>query len=578
VGVVPDAAPALTKISFRRDVRIFLTALGFFFAVLVAVLLILLHATAGEARAARTQTWTAITDAAARDIGEAVAAGQTSNVGIILTALRARHPIAGAEAVLQGNVRFTSGALADNGPAVVRRGSWGTLRIIFDDTSMLALSRHIDWTTGITIAATVAGLLLLLLYIPRIVRPIEALLDQASELEERPPSVDEQAYLIDTFRKTVSTLKQQQEELRALHDEQKSRADELDRVTRALTRGMTSGVLAIDPHGRLADINQAGREILRLPPQDAPGDGSIESVLGPTAFGAFVREALDARAPLTRRETTVRVDDTTLIIGVTTVPLRDDSGAFFGMLVLFTDLTGIRALETRLRESQILADLGEMAAGIAHEFRNSLSTILGYVKLAQRAGAAEAILDKVRKAEEEAVQLSAAVESLLAFARPVALQLQPVDMHALVRDEVSRLEPSAPGVRFAIDGELTLDGDPALLARALQNVLRNAVESIQARGGVEGRVDVALDAARRRIEIRDNGIGLEPKDASRFLLPFHSGKSNGFGLGLPLAKKIAVLHGGTVSLHGAPGHGATVTIELGKPVPDAARTVTLRTS
>ncbi len=565
-----ETAPRrLTKLSFRRDVRIFLTAIGGFFAVLVVVLVVLLRDTAGDARMARLEGWNVVVDNASDAIAEAVAAGRTGDIETILTVFRARHPVVGAEAVLANGARFDSGSLTIDGEVVTRRTSWGTLRIVFDDAPVRALRNRIVWTSAIAITASLGAIILLLLYIPRIVTPIEALLDQAAEIEARPEAVDEHAYLIDTFSRTVATLKQQQEELRVLHDQQKSRADELERVTRALTRGMTSGVLVLDPEGRVVDVNQAGRDILGLG-SDPTGD--LERVLGTTPFAALVRGALENRRAITREETTAEGATATVTIGVTAVPLHDDTGAFFGMIVLFTDLTRIRHLETRLRESQILADLGEIAAGIAHEFRNSLSAILGYLKLAQRAGTIDAAVDKAKKAESEAAQLSGAVESLLTIARPVALQVQTVDVRALAADLIERLEGIQDGIRFEIEGDLSIEGDPALLARAMQNVLLNAVESIRRhRGG--GRIAVVLDEALRTIEVRDDGAGLDERDAARFLLPFHSGKPNGFGLGLALSRKIVVLHGGTIRLSGTPGAGATLTFDFGE-APGAARAAT----
>jgi signal transduction histidine kinase len=559
--VAETADRRLTKVSFRRDVRIFLTALGCFFAVLVAVLLLLLQQTMREARSAREQQWSTVANAAAGEIATAVATGQSSNIGIILTAVRARHPITAAEAVLTNGARFRSGGLADDGPAVERREPWGMLRLVVDDSSLQSLNRNIRIVTGITAVATAGGLLLLLLYIPRIVRPIEALLDQAAQIEERPESVDEQSYLLDTFRKTVATLKQQQDELRVLHDQQKSRADELARVTSALTRGMTSGLLAIDPEGTIIEINQAGREILRLPsmPQDS---GSIEAILGTTSFASIVREAVERRAPFTRRETTATTPEgDVLSIGVTTVPLRDETDAFFGLLVLFTDLTAIRILETRLRDSQILADLGEMSAGIAHELRNSLSTILGYLKLAQRQPMPEETAAKVRAAEEEAVQLSEAVASLLSFARPMPIQPQELDLRALIDSVIRRLRTSAGGVRMTVEGDSVIQGDPAMLSRAFENVIRNAVESARARHA-DGNGSVAVTIDGGAIVVRDNGVGLDPETASRLFLPFQSNKPGGFGLGLALTKKIVLLHGGTISLTGMPGEGATVEMRF----------------
>jgi signal transduction histidine kinase len=231
----------------------------------------------------------------------------------------------------------------------------------------------------------------------------------------------------------------------------------------------------------------------------------------------------------------------------------------------------VRFLETRVREMQSLADLGEMSAGIAHEFRNSLSTILGYLKLAQKENLNAGAIDRLRNAEQEARLLTEAVESLLTFARPLSIEFQRLDLPALIREIVERLQPLRDGINVEFRGSAaTIDGDPALLRRAFENVLRNAIEAIEqaARPGLI--VVDSMETPSPRVTITDNGIGIADEEVSRLFLPFRSGKPNGFGLGLALAKKIILLHGGWIRLTGRPGSGATVTVEFPAERADAA--------
>jgi signal transduction histidine kinase len=99
-----------------------------------------------------------------------------------------------------------------------------------------------------------------------------------------------------------------------------------------------------------------------------------------------------------------------------------------------------------------------------------------------------------------------------------------------------------------------------LLARAFENLLRNAFDAVQAKGG--GSVAVTLSDAPPAVAIADDGVGFDPAETARLFLPFHSNKPNGFGMGLPLAKKIVLLHGGTLRLQGQPEKGAVATIEF----------------
>ena len=547
----------LTKLSFRRDVKLFFTVLSGFFMALIAILLILLQQTQSSAREATWRYWNLVSDDAAARAESAVALHNDIDPEVLLTFLRGRHGISGAELELTGRRAVQSGVTDGEGTeAIMRSGEWGRLTLYFDAGPMTSLERTFLVTTIVTLTAGLMAVVLVLLYIPRITTPIERLLDHASEIERRDPAVGEHEFLIETFRKSVATLKAQQEELHVLHDAQKSRADDFERVTTALMRGLTSGLVAVGPDGRIVQINDVAREILRIPSEVIGRD--VSAAMGGGDFARVLREALTRRAPLTRVETTHETHDgTRLVIGVTTVPLLNENDELLGMLALFTDLTAIRALEGRVRDLQTLADLGEMSAGIAHEFRNSLSTILGYLKLAHRQPMPDEAAAKLRSAEEEAVQLSEAVASLLSFARPMAIEPQELEVRALIESVVRRIEPSADGVRLSVEGETVIQGDRAMLSRAFENVIRNAVESARAQhAGGGGTVTITI--VNRRVVVRDNGVGIDPNGASRMFLPFQSDKPGGFGLGLALTKKIVLLHGGAVSLTGAPGEGATV--------------------
>src|SRR5207244_3114484 len=217
-----------------------------------------------------------------------------------------------------------------------------------------------------------------------------------------------------------------------------------------------------------------------------------------------------------------------------------------------------------------LAQLGEIAAGIAHEFRSSLSTILGYMKLARRGSVDDVAETRLQSAEKEAALLLQAIERLLAFARPIELHAEPVDLRELLEEQVQPLRDIAPDVRFDLAGPpIVVEADRILLSRALENVLRNAVDAVRQKGE-NGSVRIRLhETPAPSITIADDGVGFDPAETSRLFLPFHSNKPNGFGMGLPLAKKIVLLHGGTLRLQGEPGKGAVATMEFAGEAPAA---------
>lgn len=549
--MVSRAAAGLTRIGFRRDVKLFLTVLVGYLIVLIAALLLLLVRTTGMATERTVRTWNIAADAAAQLLA-AQAHDSPSTVQAILPSLTSRFGIDAAEVRLHGSVLRWGVPMRMH--TIERSIPNGTLICYFDPTPIDNARRSFMLVAAICIFASASGIVLLLLYLPKIIRPVELMLEEAETVRERSEGQDETNFVVETFRDSLAALKASEEELRRLHETQKTRADDLERVTGALTRSLTSGFFSIGRDGRVVAVNSAAREILRLPA--AVEGATVAEVFGDDEFARLIADAFARRQPLARAEARVREGR---VIGLTTVPLLNEQQEFLGMLGLFTDLTPIRELEHRVREMQNLADLGEISAGIAHEFRNSLSTIVGYLRLSRRGGSAEETVAAVEKAEREANGLASAVSSLLTFARPMHIEKRPVDLFALTETIADRLRVNT-AVPIELRGErTTIDGDAVLLDRAVENVIRNAVQSVEQKNG-RGRVEVTVSSG--SIVVADDGLGVDNAEVPALFLPFRSGNPNGYGLGLALAKKIVLLHGGTIRLSGEPGVGATATIEL----------------
>ncbi|HEV7426382.1 MAG TPA: ATP-binding protein [Thermoanaerobaculia bacterium] len=501
---------------------------------------------------------TAISDACAAVLTSDAAAGRVPDQAA-LDVLRQRYRMEAIEARWEGHVVRSGNAPAAGAPAHTETRATGQaiVRMDFAEDELQHIARTVKLALVAGVVAGIAAILLLPVYVNDAIR--------GRAPAERGRAMDEggTAYLLHAFGSSLETLKQRETELKRMHLQEKERADELARLTGTLVRSLTSGFIALDEAGKIVDLNQVACDILDLPGSGAVTGRSVEEALGTSSFAQTLSMAHERRIAVQRREVTSGGAEPTHI-GVSTVPLMDQDGRYLGMLALFADLTDVRKLEQRVRDMQALADLGEMSGGIAHEFRNSLAAILGYLRLARRGAADEASNERLRKAEQEALALSDAVERLLALGRPLSARHDDVALAALARDVIERIAPLAPLVTFDISGEeVCVQGDAALLARALDNVIRNAVESIQSRGG-EGRIVIRTSAQpRSRITVEDDGAGLDP--AVRLFVPFQSGKPAGFGLGLTLTKKIILLHHGTIQLLPRPEGGAVAEIEFDDP-------------
>jgi signal transduction histidine kinase len=263
---------------------------------------------------------------------------------------------------------------------------------------------------------------------------------------------------------------------------------------------------------------------------------------------------------------------------VTAEPLRGEGGRTRGWLVVVADRTELdrRAAQERLAEG--LAQLGELSAGVAHELRNSLASLSGWLALARRAHRARgatgapdpraappsADLDGcLDEAERETSQLARVVEDFLAFARPGTRRLEAVDLAALAARAAH--DPALGDVSVALDlaREASFEGDAGLLERALRNLVANAAEaerSVGRRGPVA--ISLASVGGDWRIAVEDRGPGLPEAVRARLFEPFASGRPGGAGLGLALARRIVLLHGGSIRLEPRAGGGTTAEIRL----------------
>jgi signal transduction histidine kinase len=221
-------------------------------------------------------------------------------------------------------------------------------------------------------------------------------------------------------------------------------------------------------------------------------------------------------------------------------------------------------LQAAMREKDALARAGELTAGIVHEVRNGLGTIVGYARLAERGESAPDARDAARAILEECQTLETVVRRFNEFIRQERLNLADLDLSTLLRRVTARELRGRDEVALSLvglDEPLTLRGDEELLERALENLVRNAAEAAQD-GGRQVEIE-AIDDGRGHIElvIADDGPGFTP-DHPGDARPFFTTKPGGLGLGLPLARKILLLHGGHMELEDGPEGGALVRVVL----------------
>jgi signal transduction histidine kinase len=221
----------------------------------------------------------------------------------------------------------------------------------------------------------------------------------------------------------------------------------------------------------------------------------------------------------------------------------------------------LRENQERLVQSEKLAGIGRLAAGVAHEINNPLGVILGYARLLHRRADPAAAAD-LAIIEDETLRCKEIVEGLLDLSRPLTAARQRVDLRELCDDVAARLAESKvlDGVALEVKGAAAALGHPQKLRQILLNLVKNAVEA----AGAGGRVAVTLAerAGEAAVSVADTGPGIEPATRDRLFEPFFTTKPRGTGLGLAVSQAIAHAHGGALEAGAAPGGGALFTLRL----------------
>ncbi len=385
-----------------------------------------------------------------------------------------------------------------------------------------------------------------------LLRLITAARDTRGRLRE---TTTETALLSSALQDAVTRLKEQEQKNRA-------RAEASERLSEQIIEGLTSGLFAVDAEGDVRILNPAGERILGI---QATLPARAEDLLAPfPALVQVVREALAGGPPIRRRTIALGEGAKPSHLGITMSSLSFEAGRPPGVICLFTDLSEVNALEEQLRLKETLARLGELTAGLAHEFRNGLATIHGYARLLDPAVMPARGASYVQGIRDETESLGAIVTNFLAFARPEPIALQPLDLGPVVERAVADAQ-TEPGT-VTIEGVFgRVPGDEVLLRQAFANLVRNAVEARRA-PGVSPRVvvrgDILPAEGLTRVSVRDNGEGLPPGDRGRLFRPFFTTRPNGTGLGLALVQKFVVTHNGQVRALDAPGGGAVFEVSL----------------
>jgi two-component system sensor histidine kinase AtoS len=510
-------------------------------------------------------------------------------VGLVLPGEVARRAAGSLDPLVQETRTETGEVIDDFAVAVlVSQQKWGTVRVGLSRQRMEALIRRTRWELGgLTVATLLLGGFAAALVARRIARPMQQLAEGAAaisrgelDLRFEPTTDDEIGRLAVAFNHMTAQLRQQRTALEGANTELRQRLQEvadLKTYTDNVLASLTNGIVTVDLDGRVVTLNPAAEMMTGFFAGEVTGRYCTEVFEQTPELGEILMETIATRSATPGVPATLRRrNGRTLPVEISAAPLKGGEGKDLGVIAAIRDLTVVRELEHRLRRSDRLAALGSLAAGLAHEIKNPLTSLLTYSRHLTRRFDDEQFRAKFQSVvPHELERINGIVERLLELARPTQLTFTAARLPALLERAVELYADDVDGRGVQVTRDYARDlpvvwVDAEAMYQVLVNLVRNALDAMPSGGRLVLRVgwsdeDHALRGSRRspggsrrlRVEIQDSGVGIPAADADRVFNPFFTTKDGGTGLGLALSHKIVEDHGGSIDFRSA-GAGGTV--------------------
>jgi len=382
-----------------------------------------------------------------------------------------------------------------------------------------------------------------------------------------PRTENPSAFMAASMQGVIQKLRDQEKELERLHRLEKERAEHTERLSEEVTRNMPAGLLVVNTRGIISSANPAAEQVLGI---RGLGFRRYSEALGETSdLTKLLAECL-ATGKIFRREQVEHAapGGAKHLLGVTISPIRRGNETINGAICLLSDLTELAMLQQQVQLKENLAALGELSAGIAHEFKNALATISGYAQMIRAEATSGEASDNAQRILEQTQNITHVVMEFLKYARPLEISNEPVALQGVVERVAAEVGEAYPQVRIRCEGPFgEVAGDEGFLRQALLNLARNAAEACASaeNGGrviLRGEIVRGEESGFQRIKVYDNGPGIEKEALAKLFRPFFTTKANGTGLGLAVVQKIIVQHGGQVEARNRAEGGAAFIVTL----------------
>ena len=340
--------------------------------------------------------------------------------------------------------------------------------------------------------------------------------------------------------------------------------------TRQVVASMANGLLSINIEGKITSYNPLALELLGLKEVEIQGM-DFKKIIDFKAAGII--QTLDQCISVLDREIIYHKPSGEIIpLALSITPILGESNICQGAVIILRDLSEIKQLEEKVRRSEKLAAIGKLAAGVAHEIRNPLSSIRGFAQYLQRS-----LKDHPQEQEyaetmvSEVDRINAVVSDLLSIARPIEAELSPTDVTELIEHSIRLVQADARSRNVNIElnisdlSKIPLDSNQ--MTQAILNLLLNALQAVNSGGRIEVGAELDPSVSRLKIWVEDNGSGITADQKDKIFDPFFTTREKGTGLGLAIVHKIVENHNGEIHLESPPpGEKKGTRITLSIPV------------
>ena len=380
----------------------------------------------------------------------------------------------------------------------------------------------------------------------------------------------------DQLSQELTTLRQRIAELEALNAGRERAEEELrksEATARALLESAAEGIVIVGSDGRIVLANARAAEMFGYPREEFTGQTievllperlrTAHATLRAGYFGEPRVRPMGLGLDLAGR----RKNGTEFPVEISLSFVESEDGLL--AMAFITDVTERLQLERIARQSEKMAAVGSLAAGIAHEINNPIGVITSRVELmlmeAREKGLPPGVTRDLQVIEKHAGRVAKITQGLLSFSRQAPWKLTDIDVNQVVEEALLLVEKQLTKERIVLEKNLApglpkIAGSANHLEQVLVNLLTNAREAMVSGGTllVESR------RGHEMIEIRvsDTGPGIPPEVMARIFDPFFTTKEEGTGLGLSISYGIVREHGGTITIESRPGGGSTFIIQL----------------